>query len=72
MMLLALSFVFGSMRSVTMGARIMLGVITGFLFYLSNETLGPLAVVYNLPPLLGALGPSFIFAAIAMLQLRRA
>lgn len=39
MMLMALSFIFGPLRSVTMGARILSGVVAGFTFYISSEFL---------------------------------
>lgn len=71
MMLLALSFVFGPLRSVTMGARILSGVISGFTFYISNEVFGPMSLVYNLHPAFGALGPSLVFLFITLLLLRR-
>ncbi len=52
MMLMALSFIFGPLRSVTMGARILSGVIAGFTFYISSEFFGPLSLVYGFPQLL--------------------
>lgn len=71
MMLMALSFIFGPLRSVTMGARILSGVIAGFTFYISSEFFGPLSLVYNIPPVFGAVMPSMVFLTIAMLLLRR-
>ncbi|WP_027251895.1 LPS export ABC transporter permease LptG [Photobacterium halotolerans] len=71
MMLLALSFVFGPLRSVTMGARVLSGVIFGFAFYISNEVFGPLSMVYRLHPVIGALGPSLVFLFITLYLLRR-
>lgn len=65
MLLVALSFIFGPLRSVSMGARIMMGVFTGILFFISNEVLGSLSLVYQLPPILGAMMPSLIFVSIA-------
>ncbi|MEI6894842.1 MAG: LPS export ABC transporter permease LptG [Colwellia sp.] len=61
MLLVALSFIFGPLRSVSMGARIMMGVFTGILFFISNEILGSLSLVYQLPPVLGATVPSLCF-----------
>ena len=58
MMLLAASTVFGPLRSVSMGARIVLGVIIGFGFYVTNQVFGPISLVYEIPPALGALMPS--------------
>ncbi|CAG18917.1 LPS export ABC transporter permease LptG [Photobacterium profundum] len=71
MMLLALSFVFGPLRSVTMGARVLSGVIFGFTFYISNEVFGPMSLVYRLHPAIGALGPSIVFLFITIYLLRR-
>jgi lipopolysaccharide export system permease protein len=71
MMLMALSFVFGPLRSVTMGTRILSGVIAGFGFYISSEFFGPLSLVYGLPPLLGAIAPSIVFLFVAIALLRR-
>ena len=71
MLLMALSFIFGPLRSVTMGARIIMGVLTGFGFFITNEVFGPLSLVYNIPPALGALLPSLLFAGIATVLLSR-
>ncbi|MCC5880823.1 MAG: LPS export ABC transporter permease LptG [Idiomarina sp.] len=71
MLLVALSFIFGPLRSVTMGARVLLGVITGFVFHMANQVFGPVAQVYHLPPLLGAALPSLIFAAAAIYMMQR-
>ncbi len=71
MMLLALSFVFGPLRSVTMGARVLSGVIAGFTFYISSEFFGPLTLVYGIPPVFGAVMPSLAFLVVAVSLLRR-
>jgi len=66
MLLVALSFIFGPLRSVSMGARIMMGVFTGILFFISNQVLGSLSLVYQFPPILGAIMPSVIFVSFAV------
>jgi lipopolysaccharide export system permease protein len=71
MLLVALSFIFGPLRSVSMGARIMMGVFTGILFYISNQVLGSLSLVYQFPPLLGALMPSVIFVSISIYLMKK-
>lgn len=71
MMLLALSFVFGPLRSVSMGARVLSGVIAGFTFYVSSEFFGPLTLVYGIPPVVGAVMPSLVFLTFALMVLRR-
>jgi lipopolysaccharide export system permease protein len=71
MLLVALSFIFGPLRSVSMGARIMMGVFTGIVFYISNQVLGSLSLVYQFPPLLGALMPSVIFVSISIYVMKK-
>ena len=71
MLLLALSFIFGPLRSVTMAARVLMGILTGFGFYMANEVFGPVALVYQLPPLLGAITPSVLFIGIAVYLMQK-
>jgi lipopolysaccharide export system permease protein lptG len=66
-----LSFIFGSLRSVTAGARIVTGICFGFLFYVVNEIFGQMSVVFNAPAFLGALMPSLLFMAIIWWLLAR-
>lgn len=58
---LAVPFIFGPLRTVTMGFRILVGVIVGFSFYTFNEFLGPFSLVYQIPPLLAAALPIILF-----------
>ena len=69
MMLMALSFIFGPLRSVSMGMRVVTGISFGFLFYVLDQIFGPLSLVYNIPPLLGALLPSAVFFALSVFML---
>ncbi|MEI2265431.1 LPS export ABC transporter permease LptG [Erwinia sp. CGal63] len=69
MMLMALSFIFGPLRSVSMGMRVVTGISFGFLFYVLDQIFGPLSLVYNIPPVLGALLPSAAFMAISVYML---
>ncbi|RKF18656.1 lipopolysaccharide ABC transporter permease LptG [Alginatibacterium sediminis] len=71
MMLLALSFVFGPLRSVSMGVRLMMGVVAGFSYYILDQVLGALSLVYGLPPLASASVPSLLFLSLAIVLLRR-
>ncbi|ATO31339.1 Lipopolysaccharide export system permease protein LptG [Dickeya dianthicola] len=73
MMLMALSFIFGPLRSVAAGMRIVIGISFGFLFYVLDQIFGPLSLVYHIPPVLGALLPSalFLFISIMLLLKRR-
>ncbi|MGP4123161.1 MAG: LPS export ABC transporter permease LptG [Sodalis sp. (in: enterobacteria)] len=71
MMLMALSFIFGSLRGVPVGVRVITGISFGFLFYVLDQVFGPLSLVYNLPPVFGALLPSIVFLIISIVMLLR-
>lgn len=60
MMLLAVPFIFGSLRSVGVGPRIAVGGLLGIGFYLFNGVFGRIALVYDLPPLLSAITPTLV------------
>jgi lipopolysaccharide export system permease protein len=71
MLLVALSFIFGPLRSVSMGARVIMGVVTGLVFHLSNEIFGPIVMIYNVPAVAGAMMPSIIFIVLSLYFLKR-
>lgn len=64
MILLAVPFVFGAPRSVTMGWRILFGVLIGFVFYILNAFLGQFSIVYQISPIIAALFPTLLFASL--------
>jgi len=64
MMLLAIPFIFGPLRSSSMGLRMLLGITLGFVFYILNQFFGPLSIVYQLPPLFAAIIPTLLFAGV--------
>ena len=71
MMFLAIPFVFGPLRSSTMGLRLMVGILIGFLFHTLNDLFGPLTLVYQVPPILGALLPTLLFFAVGVVLMRK-
>lgn len=71
MMLLSVSFIFGGLRSVTMGTRLIFGIVSGFVFHVSGELFGPFSLVFELPPILGALLPSLLVLTVALYLLKR-
>lgn len=71
MMLMALSFIFGPLRSVPMGVRVVTGISFGFLFYVLDQIFGPLSLVYHIPPFLGALLPSAVFLLLSLWLMMR-
>lgn len=65
MILLALPFVLrASSRSVTMGWRVLFGIIIGFTFYMLNAFLGQFSLVFQFSPLFAALTPTILFAGL--------
>ncbi len=66
MMLMALSFIFGPLRSVPMGVRVVTGIFFGFVFYVLDQIFGQLSLVYSMPPVIGALLPSILFLLISV------
>ena len=67
MILLAIPFVLGSSRSVTMGWRVLFGIVFGFTFYILNAFLGQFSVVFQLSPLLAAILPTVLFAVLGVI-----
>lgn len=71
MLLLALSTVFGPLRSINMGTRILAGIALGFSYYVLNQIVAPFSLVYGISPIFGASFATFIFGALAIYLLRR-
>ena len=67
----AISFVFGPLRSVTMGFRIFSGVFIGLLFKYAQDLLGPSSLVFGFNPVYATLIPIGIFSFIGFYLLRR-
>jgi lipopolysaccharide export system permease protein len=61
LMLIAVPFVFGPMRSSAMGYRAFVGLLLGFIFFIVNQFFGPFSEVYGLSPFIGAATPTIIF-----------
>ena len=72
LVLIAVSFIFGPLRSVTVGQRLIAGVIVGLVFKLMQDLLGPASTVYGLAPILGVTVPIALSFLIGWRLLRRA
>lgn len=72
LVLMAISFIFGPLRSVTLGQRVFTGVVVGFVFRIAQDLLGPASLVFGFEPLLAVLLPVGVCAAAGMWLLRRA
>jgi lipopolysaccharide export system permease protein len=71
MVFAALPFVFGSLRAVGVGQRMLMGVLVGIGFYLFNQTINYVGLVYDFNPLLSALLPTLVLLAAAVYMMRR-
>jgi lipopolysaccharide export system permease protein len=72
MMVLAVPFVMGSLRSAGRGQRVFLGALLGSGYYLLNRALSFGAVAYDLNPVITAMVPAALFLGLALYALRRA
>jgi len=68
---LAVPFVFGSLRSAGTGARLLLGVGIGVLFLLISRMVANSGEVYGLDPLLVGAGPTALLGVTALIALAR-
>jgi len=71
MIILALPFVFGSMRNVGAGQRILVGFLLGLGFYIFSQLLAKLGLVYDLHPFIAAALPTLLIIIGAVYLLRR-
>lgn len=61
MLFVGIPFIFGPLRSSSMGLKILSGVLLGFLFHNLNALFMPLAQVYQIPAFLAAALPMLLF-----------
>jgi lipopolysaccharide export system permease protein len=71
MAFLAIPFVFGSLRSVSVGQRILVGALLGVGFHMLNQATGNIGLVYGLHPALSAFLPPIVFLILAVVMMRR-
>lgn len=72
LVLMAISFIFGPLRSVTLGQRVFTGVLVGFVFRIIQDLLGPSSQVFGFSPLLAVALPAGVCALAGVWMLRRA
>lgn len=71
MPVLALAFVFGSLRSAGAGSRLMVGVMIGLGYFLASEMLANSGQIFDLNPAIITWVPSAAFLIVTMLALTR-
>jgi len=72
MVLLALSFVFGSTRSITAGYRITIGAFVGIILYFADQLIMQWGLLLNMNPFITAMIPVLLISSIAFGRLRKA
>lgn len=71
MPILALAFVFGSLRTGGAGGRLMIGVVIGLAYYLASESLANSGEVFDLNPILVTWLPTAALAIVTAIALSR-
>ena len=71
MTVLALPFVFGSLRSAGTGARLVVGLLIGLGYYVSGQTLASSGQVFQLDPMVAAWAPSGVLVMVTILAYAR-
>ncbi len=71
LVLIGVAFVFGPLRGVTVGQRIITGVVIGLVFKFSQDLLAPASQVLGFSPLLAALIPILISLMVGLWLLAR-
>ncbi len=71
MVFLAVPFIFGSLRNVAIGERILTGALFGVGFYMLNKTIGNASLIYGWYPIFSAFLPTLIFLGMTVYLMRR-
>ena len=72
LVMIAISFILGPLRQVTMGFRVFIGVLVGLVFQTAQKLLGPASIVWGFSPLVAVTIPIMISFIIGAIVLRRA
>jgi lipopolysaccharide export system permease protein len=71
MLFISVPFVFGSLRSVSAGQRVFIGMLVGFGFYLISQVVNQVGHVFAFNPLLTVLLPGVVFMLFGIRAVRR-
>ena len=72
LVLVAISFIFGPLREVTMGFRIFTGVLVGIVFRTAQDMLAPASLVYGFEPIYASLLPILVCGGLGIWLLKKA
>ncbi|MBS1270575.1 MAG: Lipopolysaccharide export system permease protein LptG [Gammaproteobacteria bacterium] len=71
MVILAIPFVFSQMRTGGFGRNLFFGIMLGLAYFAFDKGFGYVVLVFDIPPLLGAMLPTLLFLAVGVVLLRR-
>ena len=71
MVFLAIPFMLSTFQSLTMGRRILTGILLGFAFFIINAMIGELSVLFQFPPVFAAFFPLFLFFLLGIFLSKR-
>lgn len=71
MVLLAIPFVFGSVRHISIGKQILLGFLVGLTFNVGSRLVGQMGVVYGVSPMISAVLPILVVLSLTLWSYRR-
>ena len=71
MLIIAMPFAFGSQRSAGAGQLLFLGILVGISFFLINQAMSNMGIVYGFSPILSAFAPLLLFLSLGLILLRR-
>jgi lipopolysaccharide export system permease protein len=71
MVVLAIPFVFGNLRSGSMGRNLFIGIMVGLVFYVVNKAFGYIVLGYGVSPIIGAGLPTLTLFIVALFMYRR-
>ena len=72
MVFLAIPFVFGPLRSSSLGLKMVAGISVGFIYFSFNKALGPIAIVYHWPAWLAVFLPLMVFGLFGAWLMKKA
>ncbi len=72
MIFLAIPFVFGPLRSSSLGLKMIAGISMGFVYFSLNKAIGPIVVVYDWPAWLAVFLPLGLFSILAGFMMKKA
>ncbi len=70
MVILAIPFVFSQMRTGGFGRNLFFGIMLGLAYFALNKGFGYVVLVFDIPPLAGAMLPTVLFLGVGALLLR--